>query len=635
MRRVVVLFGLLILFGEIFSISLVYAQSPYVSRYSDLRGMEDKDQNTHLFYTLYEAYKNPKYPDDNSIVTIFNYDISKNIVTPFLYAGYSCDAYPFYCTGRSIQDFEFWNNDPSKYIFCGTSSGMDPSPLLERYDRPLLARGLGGVMNVEISKQNDSLLFYSTNSYLFKSTDGGDNWSITSNNFRLLSLSPFNDSLIFGLSNRGYLLRSSDGGKTTDIADSVHNDGYSSYYNLLNFFFDKDSSHIYWTVRNCLYVSPCSGKPGSFVKVFTGKANLKESVDTKRSGRIYLADGSDILFSEDFGCSFKPFGSLDKDIIGIYAKPGKDIVYAATRNGIFEVTPSSVKTLKILYAPEGLTSYYPLAIGNKWIYSFKDSTANQPAFNSTMIREVSGDTTMQNGKKYFVIRETGPYPAKTYTMFYERIDSIEAKIFRYISDKSGEYLVDDLFADMGDTVLSYRFNYSGPLKTVLKNDDMIKYWDASYARKHFESDSLVSWKYDLLQGIGVSHIENIKVSGSAIYTLEGCSVGGTTYGNIHYVGVDEKISRADKFELFQNYPNPFNPATVIKYNIPAACFVSLKVYDPLGKEVASLVDEEQSQGMHEVTFPKTGSEVSLSSGIYFYTIKAAGQSQTHKMLYLK
>ena len=86
-----------------------------------------------------------------------------------------------------------------------------------------------------------------------------------------------------------------------------------------------------------------------------------------------------------------------------------------------------------------------------------------------------------------------------------------------------------------------------------------------------------------------------------------------------------------KFELYQNYPNPFNPATTIKYQIPELSFVTLKVYDVLGNEIATLVNEEKSTGNYEVEFDGTG----LSSGNYFYQLKADNFVETKRMVLLK
>ena len=86
-----------------------------------------------------------------------------------------------------------------------------------------------------------------------------------------------------------------------------------------------------------------------------------------------------------------------------------------------------------------------------------------------------------------------------------------------------------------------------------------------------------------------------------------------------------------KYELSQNYPNPFNPTTTIKYAIPRPGFVSLKVYDVLGKEVANLVNQEMATGYYSIDFDGSN----LGSGVYFYRIESAGFVQTKKMLLIK
>ncbi len=83
--------------------------------------------------------------------------------------------------------------------------------------------------------------------------------------------------------------------------------------------------------------------------------------------------------------------------------------------------------------------------------------------------------------------------------------------------------------------------------------------------------------------------------------------------------------------LLENYPNPFNPTTTISYELSTNGFVSLKVYDALGREVAALVDETQSAGVHSVVFDASR----LSSGVYFYRLTAPGINEVKKMLMTK
>jgi len=94
---------------------------------------------------------------------------------------------------------------------------------------------------------------------------------------------------------------------------------------------------------------------------------------------------------------------------------------------------------------------------------------------------------------------------------------------------------------------------------------------------------------------------------------------------------DEKNLIADEFNLFQNYPNPFNPSTIISYQIPEQQLVTLKIYDILGNEIAVLVNEEKPVGNYEVEFDGRG----LTSGVYFYQLRAGSFIQTKKMILLK
>jgi hypothetical protein len=98
-----------------------------------------------------------------------------------------------------------------------------------------------------------------------------------------------------------------------------------------------------------------------------------------------------------------------------------------------------------------------------------------------------------------------------------------------------------------------------------------------------------------------------------------------------FTSVEGIESTPSSYALDQNYPNPFNPSTKISYQLPQSGFVSLKVYNAIGKEVTTLVNEEKSAGRYEVNFDATG----LTSGVYFYTITANNFTQTNKMLLIK
>jgi len=97
------------------------------------------------------------------------------------------------------------------------------------------------------------------------------------------------------------------------------------------------------------------------------------------------------------------------------------------------------------------------------------------------------------------------------------------------------------------------------------------------------------------------------------------------------VSIWETLPYLESYHLYNNYPNPFNPSTKIKFQIPNTEFVLLKVYDLLGNEIVTLVNEEKPTGSYEVEFNGLG----LSSGMYFYTLKAGNYIETKKMILIK
>lgn len=97
-------------------------------------------------------------------------------------------------------------------------------------------------------------------------------------------------------------------------------------------------------------------------------------------------------------------------------------------------------------------------------------------------------------------------------------------------------------------------------------------------------------------------------------------------------GVENELSEIpDQIILEQNYPNPFNPSTKISFSLPARNFVSLKVYNVVGSEIATILNDNLDGGYHEVTFNASG----LNSGVYFYTISTNKFTETRKMILMK
>jgi len=132
--------------------------------------------------------------------------------------------------------------------------------------------------------------------------------------------------------------------------------------------------------------------------------------------------------------------------------------------------------------------------------------------------------------------------------------------------------------------------------------------------------------------------ENLS-AGKYQYRLKQIDFDGTIeYSNT----IEVEINSLAEFSLSQNYPNPFNPSTIIRFSIPlvethrdASLLITLKVYDVLGKEVATLVNEEKPAGGYEVEFNSSVGSLQLASGIYYYQLKAGEFIEIKKMILLK
>jgi hypothetical protein len=169
-------------------------------------------------------------------------------------------------------------------------------------------------------------------------------------------------------------------------------------------------------------------------------------------------------------------------------------------------------------------------------------------------------------------------------------------------------------------------NSSGPtgrdFATIKYNSSGVQQWIMRYNGPGNAYDDALS--------IAINSSGNVAITGSSPG-----ATSATDYATVKYSQTTTGINYSEEipieFSLNQNYPNPFNPSTKIKFSIPNSSFVTLKVYDVLGKEVALLINENLDAGVHNYNFNASG----LTSGIYFYKILAVNFSETKKMILIK
>jgi hypothetical protein len=168
------------------------------------------------------------------------------------------------------------------------------------------------------------------------------------------------------------------------------------------------------------------------------------------------------------------------------------------------------------------------------------------------------------------------------------------------------------------------------------HNELIVDLNSDWAEYYFEGNRIHSWQWTL-GSVGDTIPLQLSVTNIMGFDFPNPPDSSQWYmDDYKLVRIDTTVGIKDfsvptEYKLYQNFPNPFNPTTTIKYQIPEMSFVSLKVYDVLGNEIVTLINEEKPIGSYEVEFDAS----SLSSGVYSYKIQAGNFIETKKMILLK
>ena len=131
-------------------------------------------------------------------------------------------------------------------------------------------------------------------------------------------------------------------------------------------------------------------------------------------------------------------------------------------------------------------------------------------------------------------------------------------------------------------------------------------------------------------GLVDSNISSLAINPNG-YIFAGTLNGGVFRSISSTTSIKEEEINVFTFSLTQNFPNPFNPTTIIRYSVPQTTLVIIKVYNLLGSEIATLVNEEKSFGNYKMQFDGSN----LSSGVYFYRMQAGNFNSTKKFILLR
>jgi len=280
---------------------------------------------------------------------------------------------------------------------------------------------------------------------------------------------------------------------------------------------------------------------------------------------------------------------------------------------------------------------FPLEVGTKWYYQgyhyvYVDDITQKKDYYYGIIKEVTGivnDSTKEITAKY--IYKDSLITKKEFWAFkdgkFYASDDPLTMYSHYIYDERLERdSCNVIYLDITCVgIINYQiFNFSG--------------YAQSYSRSRFGRYTLNYFYTVTLPQVGIVVKGNKQ---SSVYTnttvdsayLIGMYTSGLFLGDTTFNITVDTVFPITKYgySLSQNYPNPFNPTTKIKYQVPHTGFVTLKIYDLLGREIATLINEGKPAGSYEVEFDGSG----LTSGIYFYKLQAENYTGVKKMVLMK
>lgn len=534
---------------QILVISLIFQFSVFSQQFHSLEGIEDSAGNTHLIYRLGSQYYhfNPLYKLN------LKTGYEKMIMDAFY------NRYPGGELAKAVRDFEFFPNDTANFVNCGYVIYPDNHGYIARND----SIGLGGMSDyqiIDISKQNPNKVFVSDYYYTYESSDAGYTYTSFPDSvlqFPLVSVASFDDKIFFGVDEDNNLIKSLDGGLTSYKGDAsiIFRD------QDLKFLYDVNNFHVYRVNSNLggysFHVSNNKGDALTWTKTYESTKPLLISIDPSQSGVVYLADGRKIYKSINNGYTFSLYVNLISDLVGIHKKPNSNMLYAATKWQILEITNDSIKVLKSFPVSENIFDWFPLAVGNKWFYSSYERDYN-PGFPTggkfigTKIMEVLKDTLI-NGKSYFLLMNNLLNKMIFDEKMYLRVDSTNGKIYKYWPELSGEFVFHDLNAEVGDTIMYplipdhpfYILQYEQPISFLDSNTFLREYWE----------NLPCGCRHQLIKGFGLAYTVFDEFGGFED-KLKGCILNGTVIGDTAIVvGIkDDQNLFIVEFNLFQNYP---------------------------------------------------------------------------------
>jgi photosystem II stability/assembly factor-like uncharacterized protein len=493
---------------------------------------------------------------------------------------------------------------------------------------------------------------------IFKTTDGGTTWA--KKTVQIASGATVNDMDFvdsakgFAVDDKGNILATTDGGENWSV-----NKIPQQKFNSINV---KASTYYGAGTGGAIIKSTDNGKTweNKFQAFTLFILRQLSFVDSKTAytcgGATSASDSLGYIFkSTDGGTTWNAIDYNLKSVIYSFSMPTPDIWYAAGgNNSLFKSTDAGKSWTKLTSPLSGT----PIPIFYSLVFTSKD-TGYAAANAGKLIKTTDGGKTWTSLTTSFTSSQliwkiSVPDMSNPNTLFItggggkllkttdagQTWNSVDAKIagsFFALKFKDGKVglLGGSAMAlckttDGGNTwtPLSLPSSITGIVYAVDFGKDT--YWvSVSTGDILYSTDQGASWT--IIPKFNANTLYDAAVVGDNIFFVgnNGAVIKGNADPNTSVKQISGNTVKS--FELTQNYPNPFNPSTTIKYSVPTEGKVSLKVYNLLGEEVATLINQNQSAGTYSVSFDAS----SLSSGIYFYQLSSGNNVSVKKMMLVK
>jgi hypothetical protein len=279
-------------------------------------------------------------------------------------------------------------------------------------------------------------------------------------------------------------------------------------------------------------------------------------------------------------------------------------------------------------------SYFPLHVGDRYVYKYESIVWSFPNPSIYSWHYATMDVLQDSiigGKKYFLVSW---FPYLNYRLL--RVDSVSGSLYCFDEVNSCSYYYYEKLVDSLSMTSGVENSCSG--WQVGNFEQQIIFGQNTYSKTFYHTTTAnYSRTYNSVFGLikyyyGVSYYHS-GVEGTG--NLRGCIINGYLYGDTLVTDLNNiSTNIPQEFVLYQNYPNPFNPVTKINYELPKEGTVKLVVFDILGREIRTLVNEFKKAGNYSVDFDGTR----YASGVYFYRIQIDGKEKfadVKKMILIK